>query len=77
MLAAAAGAVAELVDTATPGAALLPQVHDLRATSLAVAVAVAGAARRDGVARTAAEAHTREAVARLRWEPVYRPVHPA
>lgn len=76
MLAAAAGAVAELVDATTLGASLLPQVHDLRATSLAVAVAVAEAADRDGVARTPAEAHTPEAIARLRWEPVYRPVLP-
>lgn len=77
MLAAAAGAVAELVDATTLGASLLPQVHDLRATSLAVAVAVAEAARRDGVARTPAAAHTTEAISRLRWEPEYRPVLPA
>src|SRR6185437_15169765 len=43
MLSAAAYAVADLVDTATPGAPLLPQVEALRDTSLAVATAVARA----------------------------------
>jgi malate dehydrogenase (oxaloacetate-decarboxylating) len=49
MLAAAAHAVAELVDTATPGAPLLPRVEQLRETSVAVAAAVIAAARADGV----------------------------
>jgi malate dehydrogenase (oxaloacetate-decarboxylating) len=77
MLAAAAGAVADLVDLSTFGASLLPHVHDLRATSLAVAVAVAGAAREEGLARTSAEHHSAEAIAKLMWDPVYRPVRPA
>jgi malate dehydrogenase (oxaloacetate-decarboxylating) len=51
MLAAAARAVSELVDTATPGAPLLPRVEALRETSVAVAAAVAQAAAADGVAR--------------------------
>ncbi|HEY7881328.1 MAG TPA: NAD-dependent malic enzyme, partial [Streptosporangiaceae bacterium] len=50
MLAAAARAVSELVDTSVPGAPLLPQVEELRETSVAVAAAVATAARDDGVA---------------------------
>lgn len=77
MLAAAAGAVADLVDLGTFGAALLPHVSDLRATSLAVAVAVARAAREDGVARTGADHHSEAAVGALMWDPVYRPVRPA
>jgi malate dehydrogenase (oxaloacetate-decarboxylating) len=77
MLAAAAGAVARLVDTTAVGASLLPQVEDLRATSLAVAVAVAEAARHDGVARTPAERHTEAAISSLMWDARYRPVRPA
>ncbi len=50
MLSAAAHAVADLVDTGTPGAPLLPEVANLRGTSLAVAIAVALAAEADGVA---------------------------
>jgi malate dehydrogenase (oxaloacetate-decarboxylating) len=50
MLAAAAHAVAEMVDTSTRGAPLLPRVEDLRETSVAVAAAVIAAAREDGVA---------------------------
>ena len=50
MLAAAAHAVSELVDTSAPGAPLLPRVEALRETSVAVAAAVAEAAAADGVA---------------------------
>ena len=50
MLAAAAHAVSELVDSSAPGAALLPRVEALRETSVAVAAAVAEAAAADGVA---------------------------
>lgn len=51
MLLAAAEAIAGLVDAGAPGAGLLPQVANLRVTSATVAVAVARAAGRDGVAR--------------------------
>ena len=51
MLLAAAEAIAGLVDVHAPGAALLPHVQDLRATSAAVAAAVARRAAQDGVAR--------------------------
>jgi malate dehydrogenase (oxaloacetate-decarboxylating) len=87
MLAAAARAVSELVDTATPGAPLLPKVEALRETSVAVAAAVARAAATDGVATdgtvtegTAAAGPGADLRARIRalmWEPVYRRVRPA
>jgi malate dehydrogenase (oxaloacetate-decarboxylating) len=50
MLAAAADSVAELSNALAPGAPLLPPMDDLRTTSATVAVAVANAAVRDGVA---------------------------
>jgi malate dehydrogenase (oxaloacetate-decarboxylating) len=80
MLAAAAHAVSELVDTAAPGAPVLPQVEALRETSVAVAAAVAQAAINDGVAGVPVDGDLRAAVQALMWRPVYRPVlaaHPA
>jgi len=77
MLSAAAYAVADLVDTATPGAPLLPQVEALRDTSLAVATAVARAAVADGVATVPLDGDVTEQVRALMWQPVYRPVLPA
>jgi malate dehydrogenase (oxaloacetate-decarboxylating) len=77
MLAAAAHAVCGLVDTATPGAPLLPQVEALQETSIAVAAAVAQAAMNDGVASAPVNGDLRAAVQRLMWRPVYRPVRPA
>jgi malate dehydrogenase (oxaloacetate-decarboxylating) len=76
MLAAAAHAVSELVDTATPGAPLLPEAEALRETSVAVAAAVAQAAVADGVAGARLDGDLRELVRGLMWEPVYRPVRP-
>ncbi|TMM11325.1 MAG: NAD-dependent malic enzyme [Actinobacteria bacterium] len=77
MIVAAAAAIADLVDPTTPGASLLPQIEDLRDTSVAVAVAVADAARREGVARAALdddlEGQVRDAV----WTPGYLPVRAA
>jgi malate dehydrogenase (oxaloacetate-decarboxylating) len=77
MLAAAAQAVSELVDTATPGAPLLPEVGAMRETSVAVAAAVARAAAADGVAGTSLGADLPSRIRALMWEPVYRPVRPA
>jgi malate dehydrogenase (oxaloacetate-decarboxylating) len=77
MLLAAARSVAELVDTSTPGAPLLPQVESLRATSAAVAAAVARAAQRDGVAGAAVDGDLEDQLRRLMWTPTYRPVLPA
>jgi malate dehydrogenase (oxaloacetate-decarboxylating) len=77
MLAAAAHAVSELVDTSTPGAPLLPEVSAMRETSVAVAAAVARAAAADGVAGASLDAGLRSRIRALMWEPVYRPVRPA
>ena len=74
MFLAAARAVAALVNPTTPGAALLPQVADLRATSAAVAVAVAAAAQRDGVAASPPDDNLQDTVAAAMWQPEYRPV---
>jgi malate dehydrogenase (oxaloacetate-decarboxylating) len=74
MVLAAAQSVAELVDT--PGASLLPGIEGLRATSAAVAAAVARAAQRDGVAGVAVDGDVEHHVHRLMWKPAYRPVLP-
>ena len=74
MLAAAARAVSELVDTSARGAPLLPQVEELRETSLEVAVAVVQAACADGVAAAPIDGDVRAKVRALMWDPVYRPV---
>jgi malate dehydrogenase (oxaloacetate-decarboxylating) len=77
MLAAAAHAVADLVDSSAPGTALLPPVESLRETSVVVAAAVVQAAQADGVAGTRLEGDVREHVRALLWQPAYRPVRPA
>jgi malate dehydrogenase (oxaloacetate-decarboxylating) len=77
MLSAAAHAVADLVDTVTAGAPLLPRVENLRDTSLAVAAAVAQAAAADGVAGRRLTGDVAGQVSALMWQPAYRPVRPA
>jgi malate dehydrogenase (oxaloacetate-decarboxylating) len=77
MLSAAAHAVAGLVDAGAPGVPLLPEVAELRDTSLAVAVAVAQAAAADGVASRRLADDLPAQVRALMWQPVYRPVRPA
>jgi malate dehydrogenase (oxaloacetate-decarboxylating) len=77
MLAAAAHAVSELVDTSTPGAPLLPEVAAMRETSVAVAAAVARAAAADGAAGVSLDGDLPSRIRALMWEPVYRPVRPA
>jgi malate dehydrogenase (oxaloacetate-decarboxylating) len=77
MIYAAAEAVASHVDATTPGASLLPQINDVRETSVAVATAVARAAAEDGVARAALKDDLEAQVRASMWEPVYRPVRPA
>jgi malate dehydrogenase (oxaloacetate-decarboxylating) len=76
MLAAAADAVSELVESPEPGAPLLPRMEALRETSAAVAAAVAEAAAADGVAGTRLSGDVRGQVRALMWEPDYRPVRP-
>jgi malate dehydrogenase (oxaloacetate-decarboxylating) len=73
MIASAARAVAELTDSAAPGAALLPPIDDLRTTSARVALAVALAAAHDGVAEQAGI--TAASVRSAMWKPQYAPVH--
>jgi malate dehydrogenase (oxaloacetate-decarboxylating) len=75
MLAAAARALAGLSDAVTPGAAVLPPVTSLRATSAAVAVAVAEAAQAEGLARMPLDdpvTQVREAM----WMPAYPVIEP-
>ncbi|SOD85748.1 NAD-dependent malic enzyme [Streptomyces sp. Ag109_G2-15] len=76
MLRAAADAVARRTDdtdVARLNAPVLPPIRDLRATSEAVAVAVARAAMEEGVARAGVD-DVEAAVRAARWEPVYPPV---
>jgi malate dehydrogenase (oxaloacetate-decarboxylating) len=77
MLLAAARAVASLVDISAPGAPLLPQVEDLRETSVAVAAAVARAAEAEGIATATLDDDLTGQVRALMWQPSYHPVRPA
>jgi malate dehydrogenase (oxaloacetate-decarboxylating) len=73
MITTAAQAVAELTDTTTSGAPLLPPIDDLRATSSRVALAVAQAAADDGVAEQPGV--TAAGVDAAMWKPQYAPIH--
>jgi malate dehydrogenase (oxaloacetate-decarboxylating) len=70
MLQAAAEAVAGQVDVSAPGAALLPAVENLRASSATTAVAVVKAATADGVATKKID-NPVQAVQDAMWQPVY------
>jgi malate dehydrogenase (oxaloacetate-decarboxylating) len=70
MLHAAAEAVAGQVDVSEPGAALLPAVENLRASSATSAVAVVKAANADGVTGKKID-NTVQAVQDAMWQPVY------
>jgi malate dehydrogenase (oxaloacetate-decarboxylating) len=70
MLLAAAEAVAGQVDVSAAGAALVPPVENLRASSATTAVAVAQAAADDGVA-TRSHENLVQAVQDAMWEPAY------
>lgn len=70
MLLAAAEAVASQVDPLPRGAALLPLVRDLRASSAIVAEAVARCAETEGVASRTHDDLAR-AIKDAMWEPVY------
>jgi malate dehydrogenase (oxaloacetate-decarboxylating) len=72
MLLAASEAIAGLVDINRPGAALLPDVENLRAASATVAVAVANRAAKDGVAEPLDEPV--QAVQQAMWQAAYRPL---
>lgn len=73
MFAAAADAVAGLVDVSTPGASLLPQVQNLREVSATVAVAVAKRAVEEGLAQVPLTDPVQQ-VQDAMWQPQYRPV---
>ncbi|MGW9531198.1 NAD-dependent malic enzyme [Paenibacillus terrae] len=73
MFAAAAHAVADMVDLSQPGASLLPKISELREVSEAVAVAVAKAAVQDGVARHQPD-DIRQAVRDAMWDCKYKPI---
>jgi malate dehydrogenase (oxaloacetate-decarboxylating) len=70
MLLAASEAIAAQVDANQPGAALLPEVENLRAVSASVAVAVAKCAIEEGLAQ-ADLADPVQAVQEAMWQPVY------
>jgi len=71
MLHAAAEAVAGQVDVSEPGAALLPAVENLRASSATSAIAVVKAANADGVASEKKIDNTVQAVQDAMWQPAY------
>jgi malate dehydrogenase (oxaloacetate-decarboxylating) len=73
MLHAAADAIAGLVDVTETGAGLLPHISNLRVTSATVAVAVARAAAKDGVAQ-AELSNPIQAVQDAMWRAAYRPL---
>jgi malate dehydrogenase (oxaloacetate-decarboxylating) len=70
MLHSASEAVAGQVHVSQPGAALLPAVANLRASSATTAIAVTKAAAPDGVAAKK-PAEPVQAVQDARWEPIY------
>jgi malate dehydrogenase (oxaloacetate-decarboxylating) len=72
MLLAASEAIAGLVEVNRPGASLLPDVENLRASSATVAVAVAKQAAEDGVAEPLEDPV--EAVQEAMWQAVYPPL---
>jgi malate dehydrogenase (oxaloacetate-decarboxylating) len=73
MIATAAAAVAGLVDSTEPGAALLPDVENLRASSATIAVAVAKAAADEGVAEVELTDPVQQVQDNM-WQPEYEPV---
>ncbi len=73
MLLTAAEAIAGLVDVGRPGAGLLPDVENLRASSATVAVAVARQAMKDKVAQLSLPDPV-QAVQDAMWKAVYPPL---
>lgn len=75
MFAAAAEAVASMVDTSQPGAPILPEVEELRNISELVAIEVAKVAVAEGVAReNLSDDDIKIAVKEAIWEPDYRQI---
>jgi malate dehydrogenase (oxaloacetate-decarboxylating) len=75
LIAAAADAVAGRSDASTPGAPLLPPVEDLRTVSAAVGIAVAVAARDEGLARVPVDDPVKQ-VHQAMWRPEYPSFEP-
>ncbi|MEK7017142.1 MULTISPECIES: oxaloacetate-decarboxylating malate dehydrogenase [Bacillus] len=75
MFAAAAEAVASMVDTSQPGAPILPEVEELRNISEMVAIEVAKVAVAEGVAReNLSDNDIKIAVKESMWKPEYRQI---
>jgi malate dehydrogenase (oxaloacetate-decarboxylating) len=74
MLLAAAEAISSLVDLSVDGAPLLPEIENIRRTSMAVAAAVGQAAIDEGVARWALPDPLYDGIEAAMWTPDYRPV---
>ncbi|PEA21023.1 NAD-dependent malic enzyme [Bacillus cereus] len=75
MFAAAAEAVASMVDASQPGAPILPEVEELRNISEMVAIEVAKVAVAEGVAREKlSDNDIKIAVKEAIWEPEYRQI---
>ncbi|KLA33046.1 oxaloacetate-decarboxylating malate dehydrogenase [Bacillus cereus] len=75
MFAAAAEAVASMVDTSQPGAPILPEVEELRNISEMVAIEVAKVAVAEGVARVnLSDNDIKMAVKEAMWKPEYRQI---
>ncbi|HHK5547246.1 MULTISPECIES: oxaloacetate-decarboxylating malate dehydrogenase [Bacillus] len=75
MFAAAAEAVASMVDTSQPGASILPEVEELRNISEMVAIEVAKVAVAEGVARVnLSDNDIKMAVQEAMWKPEYRQI---
>jgi malate dehydrogenase (oxaloacetate-decarboxylating) len=70
MIAAAADAVAGLSDATVPGSSLLPPVTNLRTVSAAVAMAVARAAEKEGLAQVPLDDPVQQ-VHQAMWRPQY------
>jgi len=70
MITAAAEAVATLSDARTQGASLLPPVSNLRTVSATVAIAVASAAEKEGLAQSTMD-NAVQAVQQAMWRPQY------
>jgi malate dehydrogenase (oxaloacetate-decarboxylating) len=75
MIAAAADAVAGIADPTGPGAALLPPVTDLRTVSAAVAIAVAQAADKQGLAEQPLSDPVKQ-IHQAMWRPEYPQFEP-
>ncbi|MGE7884604.1 oxaloacetate-decarboxylating malate dehydrogenase [Bacillus sp. NPDC094077] len=75
MFAAAAEAVAGMVDTSQPGAPILPEVEELRNISEMVAIEVAKVAVAEGIAReNLSDNDIKIAVKEAMWKPEYRQI---